>query len=138
MERVDLVREILKFPMGRPLTGADVLWRVQACRCSICVNPELEFYGVSQSHLEAWWYRVSKRTRCGAWIDGGGKFVNLQARKQWACNTVDEALASFIARKRRQVSILSAQLKAAEADLSLALKEQQACLTKKTEQPGSS
>ena len=115
-----------------------MLWRVEACRYSVCVDPELEIYGVSDPHLEARWYRVSKRTRCGAWINDGGKFVNLQARKQWACNTVDEALASFIARKRRQVSILSAQLKAAEAGLSLALKEQQACLTKKTEQPGSS
>ena len=50
-------------------------------------------------------FRVIKRTPCGARIkvfewNGTTKFVNLQAKKQWACNTEAEALVSFMRRKR--------------------------------------
>lgn len=52
-------------------------------------------------------------TASGAWIDvyGQRKFVNLRARKQYACGTEADALASLRARKERQIVILSAQLR---------------------------
>jgi len=66
-------------------------------------------------------FRVIKETKCGVWIDyyGRKKFVNLYARKVFACRTEDEALKSYHARKRRQVSILRHQLAQAEAALKL-------------------
>jgi hypothetical protein len=43
---------------------------------------------------------------------------------QWACNTEDEAIASFVASKRKQIRILSSQLKRAEAELALVTHDQ--------------
>lgn len=58
-------------------------------------------------------FEVVKRTPCGVKIAmgyGGEKFINLNARKQYASVSVEEAKISFIARKRRQAGILSSQL----------------------------
>ena len=52
-------REILGFPVGRPLTGADVLWRVEARRYSVCVDPELEIYSLALKEQQAC---LSKKT----------------------------------------------------------------------------
>jgi hypothetical protein len=53
--------------------------------------------------------RVEKRTPKG-WRLEGGRFVLESARKRWACPTVDEAFASFDARKRRQAGIHQARM----------------------------
>lgn len=57
-------------------------------------------------------YDILKETKCGAWIDvyGSKRFVNLNARKQFACRTKEDAKISFLARKTRQFDILSNQL----------------------------
>ena len=62
-------------------------------------------------------YPVIKTTPCGAWIElalGERRFVNFQARKRYACPTKADAIESFRARKRRQMAILTAQLKDAQ------------------------
>jgi acetolactate synthase regulatory subunit len=41
------------------------------------------------------------------------RFVRFDARKRYACPTKREALVSFVARKNRQVSILSSQIERA-------------------------
>lgn len=66
-------------------------------------------------------FPIIKWTNCGAWIDvyGRRRFVNLQSKKKYACFTVEEALESFHARKKRQIRILKAQLAQAEAALKL-------------------
>lgn len=70
--------------------------------------------------VELYKYGVIKRTPKGAWINScPKKFVLLTARKKFACNTVDEAKESFIARKNRQKKILTAQLKQCEKALEL-------------------
>ncbi len=107
----------MQYPAGRPNTDMDVLWRCEAKRYSVCIDPETDRFGTSAPRLEMWWHRVSRRTPKGAWL--GDRFVLLTARKRWACNTEQEALESFVARKTRQIKILSAQLAAAEADLAL-------------------
>jgi hypothetical protein len=38
------------------------------------------------------------------------KFINLKARKQYACRTKEEAYTSYLARKNRQIRILRGQL----------------------------
>jgi hypothetical protein len=70
-------------------------------------------------------YRIIKRTPKGAWIElfpsfgEERKFVLLTARKKFACETKEEALESFLARKTRQIRILEAQLTKARACLEL-------------------
>ena len=68
-------------------------------------------------------FTVLSLTPMGVWIDycGGKKFVNLQAKKRFACATVEDAFASYQARKRRQVKILESQLLRAKVALSLTL-----------------
>lgn len=61
-------------------------------------------------------YPVVRCTPRGVWIRYYGahkeeKFVNLQARKQFACTTLIGAKVSFTARKQRQHRILTAQLR---------------------------
>ena len=68
-------------------------------------------------------FKILKRTPCGAWIDFGyheKKFVNLKATKQYACETPEKALKSFIFRKKRQIKILSTQLNDASTALRIA------------------
>lgn len=64
-------------------------------------------------------YRVLKHTPCGVQLNtwGGPKFVLRDARKRWACPTDEEARESYMARKRRQISILESQLKRAKTGL---------------------
>lgn len=67
-------------------------------------------------------YPVIKHTQCGCWIDigfGHKKFVNLDARRKWAHASLEDAMKSFAARKKRQVAILRHQLLKAEASLFL-------------------
>lgn len=69
---------------------------------------------------------VVKTTPCGVWITdeiGRRRFVLRDARKRYACPTQAEALSSFQARKERQKRILTAQLRAVEGCLSLAVAE---------------
>lgn len=60
-------------------------------------------------------YRVISHTPKGVWVwEGvcsGKRFVRTEARKRFACPTVEEAIASFQARKARQLGILNAQIK---------------------------
>lgn len=61
-------------------------------------------------------YQVIRRTPHGAWISlgpmnamddirGTERFIRTDARRRFACPTLDEARESFIARKRRQMAI---------------------------------
>jgi hypothetical protein len=66
-------------------------------------------------------YRVLTETPCGVWLHkpytkSGKQFVLLRltdgrvTHKRFACPTTDEAKVSFLARKRRQLAILKAQI----------------------------
>lgn len=57
-------------------------------------------------------FRVQKYTPKGAWLHSPWwkpKFVLVSGRKRFAHPTKEEALQSFIARKRRQISIYAAR-----------------------------
>lgn len=78
--------------------------------------------GPSTTNVNLREYRVIRTTPKGAWIEyyGLNKFVKLDARKRFACPTKEEALASFMARKKKQIHILSSQLQNAETALRMA------------------
>lgn len=119
-----MLSEKITYPFGKPPEGEDVLWRCEARSYAVCIDPELERYGSTPLRLEMYWFPVRKRTPKGAWIPGpwcGKRFVRLgETRKKYACNTEAEALESYIARKSRQISILSNRLKDAELGHSMA------------------
>ena len=65
-------------------------------------------------------FHVVKRTPKGFWIDlgfGSRRFVRSQGTKRYAHETPELAMQSFIARKRRQLQILHAQIEHAEQAL---------------------
>ena len=78
-------------------------------------------------------FPVIGTTPCGVWIEHptkytwdandnmkiGKRFINLRAKKQFACVTIEEAQASFLARKERQALILSSQLKNVKKAISI-------------------
>lgn len=106
----------LEYPFGHPDPGQDVLWRCEVTRYSVVIDADAERFGVSRPHPEMQWFRVVKRTRCGARLECG-RFVRLTAHKRWACQTQQEAIESFVARKNAQIRILSAKLERAKEDL---------------------
>jgi hypothetical protein len=73
----------------------------------------------TNAHVNLLQYKIVKVTQKGCWINhfGGKKFILFSARKRWAYPTKKEALVSFRKRKERQVVLLQAQLKRAEAYL---------------------
>ena len=79
--------------------------------------------GEGRAVVELRSFKVLRTTPCGVWIenytDRGERFINLRSRKQYACSTIEEAQVSFLARKERQILILSKQLKDAKHSVSL-------------------
>ena len=69
-------------------------------------------------------FQVRNWTKCGAQIYVNGfsetRFVNLEATKQFACKTVEEAVESFVARKTKQARIYRARADKADLAISLA------------------
>lgn len=66
-------------------------------------------------------YTVIRETPCGHHIVGYGekRWVNKSSKKRYAYPTRDEAWTAFKARKRRQVAILTINLKLAQQALNL-------------------
>ena len=72
--------------------------------------------GVGKLTVELYRWHVEKHTPKGVRLEGG-KFVLRDARKRWACPTIEEALESFKARKKRQIKIHQATVRRAEKAL---------------------
>lgn len=75
-------------------------------------------------------YRVVKKTPKGAWVaesygpliwSGKPRFVLDESTKRFACPTLAEALDSFMARKRKQIRLMSRRIDDAEEAMRLAL-----------------
>jgi hypothetical protein len=94
-------------------------------------DPERETWN-STLEIELLQFRVVRHTPKGAWItraldrpfadlraDHDLRFVLRDARKRFACPTIDEARASFVARKRAQIRIYNARLRRAQQALAL-------------------
>ena len=77
--------------------------------------------GPGELRVELREYEVVKTTPKGAWIRRSSidskRFVNLQARKKYACPTIEEAAESFRARKNAQIRINQARVVRAQRAL---------------------
>lgn len=89
------------------------------CTIGVCGG---ETYGSTPPILECFEFEVTRETPAGYWVDvwGENKWVSKSSRKRYAHQSKPEALASFVARKNRQIRVLSAQLRDAEYALALA------------------
>lgn len=72
--------------------------------------------GVGNLTVELHRWTVEKHTPKGVRLECG-RFVLRDARKRWACPTIEEALESFKARKKLQIKIHQATIKRAEKAL---------------------
>ena len=86
-----------------------------------CSVDEFDVVHSHGPHLRHSVYKVAKRTPKGVWLDLGfgldHRFVRDKGRKRFALPTLEEAVASFIARKKRQIKIHTAALTRAKAAL---------------------
>lgn len=109
-----------------PFNHIEKLYRID----SVCYAAPLDEFenpigeGRKELHIDS--FDVIKRTPCGVWIRVNSwsdekRFVNLKSRKKYACETIDDAKLSFIARKNRQIKILSARLRTAKIFLEQAI-----------------
>jgi hypothetical protein len=107
----------LHHPHGKPPEGVDALWRCEAQSYSYIIDADREQYGFTAPRLELRWYPVDRRTPKGAWVCG--EFQLLTAFKKKFSETEEDAINDFKARKRKQIRIVTNQLRRAQIELSL-------------------
>lgn len=104
--------------------GHGVMYRIESRRISAGFDDWGDpSPGAGHSQLYAHVFVVLKVTKCGKWIrDYGGnrRFILDTSRKRFAQETLELSLESFRARRKRQIGILQARLRAAEEELALA------------------
>lgn len=106
--------------------NAEVLYRYDTVAWAAPLDDNDYPIGPSKVTIVLNTFPILSRTTCGVWIDyqaprssSTKKFVNLNARKQFANKSPAEAKQSFIARKKRQLRILKHEVDAVEQSLYL-------------------
>lgn len=97
----------------------DVWYRIQDVRYAAPVDEFGRSCGEGTSAVNLYEHYVTKVTPKGVWLDRH-IWVRSDARKRYACPTLKEAYESFMARKRRQRSIIEYQLRRIEKVVRLA------------------
>lgn len=95
----------------------DVWYRIEDCLVSTRVDEFDNPLGPPQVRVSIREFRVVSITPKGVWLDRGlmGKrFVLREARKKYACATLEMALESFKARKKKQIRIYKSRIENAE------------------------
>jgi hypothetical protein len=105
----------------------DIWYRYEDVRCAPMWDEFEHSFGTGRVAVELREYRVVKVTNRGVRLTyafygtwSWTRFVLFDSRKRFACATKEEAFASFVRRKQRQVAILTAQLDRAKCALALA------------------
>lgn len=104
------------------MTTETVWFRVEETTYSAGVNEWGDPLPGGPTRTNLYTYRVLRETPCGVWLEWAdgieAKFVNRSWGKRYACPTVEEAVASFKARKRRQIGICKKRIRQAEEAMS--------------------
>ena len=98
------------------------LYRYESMRNSVCIDQELELFGVSAARLHCFEARVVAETPKGYWIGWNGvkeKWVSKHSKKRYAHPTKEEAMAAYRHRKQAYVRHALATLDRAKEDLAL-------------------
>lgn len=82
-------------------------------------------------HIEIYMreFEVEKHTRKGVWLRGFmfRRFCLNETRRKFACPTMESALASFLARKRKQMQIYENRVSRAEQACVIAVEKIEEC-----------
>jgi len=100
------------------------LYRYEDVQYAPPVNEWDEPVGEGRVVVYLYSFPVVRRTPKGAWICGvigKERFVRLDARKRFACPTIEEARKSFVARKKAQLRIYEAMIHRVEKALATTL-----------------
>lgn len=102
----------------------EVLYRFEDVVCAPPLYDD-NYSGSSRVELVMLKLPILKHTPCGVWIGeyGNKKFVNLRAKKCFACPTVEEAMESFLKRKERQRGLILTQLERVKTAIDLIRKK---------------
>ena len=130
----DGVNEPTKEKLEASIALPDVLYRVTETSHSegnVDINGEWRSNGRYTVRLHTDEFQVKKHTPKGCWIEpddyrprqtfNGWRFVAYGTHKRFAHLTIDDAMESFIARKRRQASIYRTRCKIAHMAMTKAL-----------------
>ena len=88
------------------------VYRVEDKRYSTVIDADSDHYG-SELCVNVLEFDVIKTTPCGLIIStgfGSKRFINLNAKKQYAHLLLSDAYEAFFARKQKQLKILTNQL----------------------------
>lgn len=102
------------------------LIRAEVVSYSYVVDADREEYGSTAGVIELWASPVERYTPCGAtladiWSGARKRWVDLRpGAKQWASPTAHEAVQQLLARRKRQLYVLSRQTRRAEYERDLA------------------
>lgn len=90
----------------------NVMYRYEDFRWAAPLDEWDNPVGKGRADIRCLEFPILKTTPKGVWINNYGpkRWVRLDAHKRFACPTKEEAMESFKARKKRQRSILKAQL----------------------------
>ena len=98
-------------------------YRYEARRYSVIIDADMDLYGTSNAALILEKYKLHSETPKGHWIGifgGKEKWVSKTSRKRFAHPSEEEALKSYIQRKKAYVRHAKAKLDRANEDLEIA------------------
>lgn len=96
------------------------LYRYESWRTSVTIDAEMEIFGTSGAQIKLVEYKVHSETPKGYWFGwGGGKhfWTSKVAVRRKAYPTKEEALKSYMCRKRKYLEHSRRALKRAEEDV---------------------
>lgn len=97
----------------------EVWYRMEGVQHAPLIDDFGNAVGPSRIDVVIHQYEVSHHTPCGVRLESG-KVVLHRHKKKFACATVEEAKQCFLAKKNRQIKILSTKVNAAKQMIEIA------------------
>ena len=97
----------------------EVWYRMEGVQYAPPIDDFGNLSGPSRIDVVIHQYEVSHHTPCGVRLESG-KVVLHRHKKKFACATVEEAKQCFLAKKNRQIKILSAKVNAVKQMIDIA------------------
>lgn len=99
------------------------LYRYEAKRYSIIIDPDMEIFATSHPRLELIEFPISHETPKGVWLGWNGqkwKWVSNTSKKRYAHKAPEDAFEAYVIRKKRFVEHSRVRLRRAKEELALA------------------
>lgn len=106
-------------------------YRYEVKRYSVCIDPEIEHYGISGPQLVLLEYNITSNTPKGFWIGFWNekmRWINDSSKKKFAHRSKEEALSALLIRKEKHVMYCQLRLKQAKENLDCVRSEMEKAL----------